>query len=97
MKQEIIDIKKSFINENAALIAFQIAHLYFIQAGYLTTSSVNLENGRIEMTVHFDLPNYPTIPQGYTYSLREITSHIYYSEVEKKPTYVRTMHLYFKY
>lgn len=78
-------------------MAFQMAHLYFIQAGYLTTSSVNLENGRIEIHVYFDLPNYPTIPHGYNYSRREITSHMYYSDIEKKPVYVRCMDLYFKY
>lgn len=95
--QAVIDIKKSFITENAALMAFQMAQLYFIQEGYLTTSSVNLENGRIELTVHFNLPNFPTIPQGFNYSRREIKSHLYFSEVDNKPVYVRTMDLYFKY
>lgn len=78
-------------------MAFQMAQLYFIQAGFLTTSSVNLENKRIELTVYFELPNYPTIPQGYNYSRREIKSHSYFSEVDNKPIYVRTMDLYFKY
>lgn len=97
MKTAIIDNKESFITKNAALMAFQMAQLYFIQAGYLTTSSVNPESKRIELTIHFELPNFPTIPHGYKYSRREITSHSYFSEFEKKLDYVRCMTLYFKY
>ena len=95
--QAIIDIHESFITKNAALMAFQMAQLYFIQAGFLTTSSVNLNQERIELTVHFDLPNFPTVPQGFNYSRREIKSHSYFSEVDNQVVYVRTMDLYFKY
>ena len=97
MNKAIIDIQKSFISKNAALMAFQMCQLYFIQAGYLTTSSVDLETNKIELTVHFDLISYPTIPQGFKYSRREITSHTYYNDWEKKLEYVRCMDLYFKY
>lgn len=97
MNYSIIDIKEAFITKNAALLAFQMAQLYFIQAGFLTSSYVNLEVNRIELTIHFDLANYPTIPQGYKYSRREITSHTYYSDYENRLCYVRCMTLYFKY
>lgn len=97
MNYSLIDIQDAFISKNAALMAFQMAQLYFIQAGYLTTSSVNPESKRIELTIHFELPNFPTIPQGYNYSRREITSHTYFSEYEKRLDYVRCMTLYFKY
>lgn len=95
--QSTIDIKESFITKNAALMAFQMAQLYFIQAGFLTTSSVSLDQERIELTVYFDLPNFPTFPQGYKYSRREIKSHSYFSPVDNELVYVRTMQLYFKY
>lgn len=97
MKNSIATYRKKFLSENAALMAFQMAQLYFIQAGFLTTSSVNLENKRIVLTVHFELPNFPTLPIGFKYSIREIMSYYYFSEVENKPSYVRTMDLYFKY
>lgn len=92
-----IDIKESFITKDAALMAFQMAQLYFIQAGFLTTSYVNPASGIIELTVHFTLPNFPTMPNGYKYSRRWITSHTYYSEVEKQVGYVRCLELIFKY
>lgn len=88
---------EKFINKNAALMAFQAAQMYFIQAGFLTTSRVNLGFGIIELTVHFDLPNMPTIPSGYTYSHKEITSHTYWEEVRNKLAYVRCLTLYFNY
>lgn len=97
MHYSTIDIKESFITKDAALMAFQMAQLYFIQAGFLTTSSVNIAVKRIELTVHFDLPNFPTIPNGYKYSRKEITSHTYYSEVDKQVGYVRCLELIFKY
>lgn len=97
MKSSIITYREKFVSKNAALMAFQMAQLYFIQAGYLTTSSVNLNQERIELTVHFELPNYPTIPQGYNFSRREIKTHSYFSEVENQLIYVRTMNLYFNY
>lgn len=97
MKTSIIDIQDSFISKNAALMAFQMAQLYFIQSGYLVASHVHLETKSIELTVHFDLPNYPTIPKGYTYSRREITTQRYYSDYDRKSTYVRCMNLYFKF
>ena len=92
-----MDIKEAFISKKAALMAFQMAQLYFIQAGFLTTSSVNIQSKRIELTIHFDLPDYPTIPQGYQYSRLELTSHLYYSEVDKKSEYVRCMTFYFNF
>ena len=95
--QSTIEIKEAFITKNAALMAFQMAQVYFIQAGFLTTSSVNLNQERIELTVHFCLPNLPTVPQGFNYSRREINSHYYFSEVDNQVVYVRTMDLYFKY
>jgi len=97
MKTSIIEKHEPFITKNAALMAFQMAQLYYIQAGFLTTSSVNLEHGRIELTIHFDLPNFPIIPLGYQYSRKEIESHSYYSEATKQLEYVRTMELTFKY
>ena len=97
MKKSLIEIHEPFITKNAALMAFQMAQLYFIQAGYLTISHVCLETKSINLTVHFELPNFPTIPNGYNYSRREITSHTYYRELDNELVYVRCMDLYFNY
>ncbi len=97
MNYRIIDIKESFINMNAALVAFNIAQHYFIGEGFLTTSYVNIECGSIQLTVHFDLPKYPSIPQVLKYSRKEILSDLYYSEISKRTSYIRYMTLYFKY
>ena len=76
-------------------MAFQAAQMYFIQAGFMIHSHVNLGYGSIELTVHFDLPNMPTIPSGYTYSYKELTSHTYWDECLNKLQYVRCLTLYF--
>lgn len=78
-------------------MAFQMAQLYFIQSGYLVSSQVHLETKSIELTIHFDLPNYPIIPKGYNYSRREITTQRFYSDYDRKSFYVRCMTLYFNY
>ena len=97
MKREIKEIREKFVSRNAALMAFQAAQMHFIMAGFLTTSYVSPQNKRIELTIHFDLPSYPTIPMGYTFSRREIDSHLYYSIAAKKTVYVRTENLIFAY
>lgn len=97
MKREIKEIREKFVSMNAALMAFQAAQMHFIMAGFLTTSYVSPQNKRIELTIHFDLSNYPTIPIGYTFSRREIDSHPYYSSAAKETIYVRTEKLDFEY
>ena len=95
-----ISIKKQgkpFVNENAALMAFQTMQMYFAQCLYLTTSALNLSSNRIELTVYFDLPDFPSLPIGYRYSEMEITSHIYFSVYDNKADYVRCVTYYFKY
>lgn len=97
MTHRITKKGQKFVNKQAALLAFQAAQYHYIQEGFLTTSSVNPDADRIELTVHFDLPKYPTIPQNLKYSEMEITSHIYFSDYERKETYVRVISFWFKY
>lgn len=78
-------------------MAFQTAQMYFIQSGFLTTSRVHFETSMIQLTIHFTLPNMPTIPSGYVYSEKEITSHPYWLEYRKEVIYVRCLTLYFDY
>lgn len=97
MKMEIIKNGEKFNNKFAALNAFAYFQFHFIQRGHLVSSHVDLEVGTIELTVHFDYSNPPTMPKGYNYSRKEITSHTYYSDTENKLIYVRCLTLRFKY
>ena len=97
MKREIKEIREKFVSMNAALMAFQAAQMYFIMEGFMVTSHVSPRAKKIELTIHFDLPKYPTIPTGFTFSNREIHSHIYYINLIRQTVYVRTQTLTFKY
>lgn len=95
MNKSIIRRGKPFINKNAALLAFQAAQLYFAQSEYLTTSTIDAETNRIELTVHFKMQNYPIMPNGYKYSDRELTTQTYFYEDNIK--YIRCATYIFRY
>lgn len=97
MTHSITKTAERFINKDAALMAFMANQFFFIHQGFLTTSTVNLEVLKIELTVHFDFRNPPRIPEGYVYSQKEITSHTYYSDYERRLIYVRCLTLTFKF
>lgn len=86
-----------FINKDWALYSMQALQLALANQGLSVYSRIYFENKNVELSVHFDLSNYPKIPRGYLYTRRDITSHIYYSAVTKEPDYVRTMDFYFEY
>lgn len=78
-------------------MAFMANQFYFIHREFLTTSRVNLETAVIELTVHFELSNPPILPTGYIYSQKEITSHTYYNDYERRLIHVRCLTLTFNY
>ena len=86
-----------FVNATAAMMACHCMQWYYAEKGYFTTNSINLNNDRVELTVHFDwMPVAPT-PSGYPYTQKEITSHGYYSPAYNAPVRVRTITFYFKF
>lgn len=97
----MISIKKGdgqkFINAANAIMALQAAQMYYSLAGYCTSSSINLETGRCELTIHFEGKPFPTLPNGYKYSTKEITSHYFYSEICGGATRVRCFDLYYNF
>jgi len=97
MTHSIIKKAERFINKDAALMAFMANQFYFIHRGFLTCSYVNIEMAVIELTVHFELSNPPILPTGYLYSQKEITSHTYYSDNERRLIHVRCLTLRFEY
>lgn len=97
MRHSIIKKGEKFINKDAALMAFMANQFYFIHRGFLTTSYVYLDTSKIELTVHFELSNPPILPTGYIYSQKEITSHTYYNDYERRLINVRCLTLTFNY
>ena len=89
------DVK--FINVNNALMAAQMMQLNMTQQGYLTTSMFDLNNKKIEVTVHFSDKAFPTIFNGYKSTWHEVTSSQYWSEHRKKMQRVRCLTFYFEY
>lgn len=78
-------------------MAFQAAQLFFAQSRYLTTSTLDADTNRIELTIHFDMQNYPIIPNSYNYSDRELTTQNYYDKYEDQIKYIRCAIYYFRY
>jgi len=97
MRKEIIKNGEKFNDKFAALNAFAYYQFHFIQKGFLVCSHVDLLVRTIELTVHFDYRNLPTMLKGINYSRKELTSHTYYSDREKKLIYVRCLTLRFQY
>ena len=88
---------EKFINEIAAIMACQMVQMFYAQQNYLTTNSINLQNKRVELTVHFDNLTVPTTPKGYQYTTKKITSHQYWSNVTNNFERVRCIDYEFKY
>lgn len=78
-------------------MAFQAAQLFFAQSRYLTTSTLDADTNTIELTVHFDMQNYPMLPSSYNYSDRMLTSQTYYDKYKEVMTYIRCATYYFRY
>lgn len=88
---------EKFINETVAIKACQMVQMFYAQQNYLTTNSINLQNKRVELTVYFDNLTVPTIPKGYSYTTKKITSHQYWSNVTNNFERVRCIDYEFKY
>lgn len=88
---------KKFVNAAAAIMALQAAQVFYSLAGYLTSTYICTETGRVELTVHFSDKPYLKIPMGYNYSVCEIESHEYWSDYKKSMIRVRTMCYTYKY
>lgn len=89
--------KDAFVNATMAIMAMQTLQMYFGNAGYLVTSSINTKIGKCELTVYFTTNKYPTIPTGYNYSTRVVESHEFFSNFEMKVVRNRTMTLTFEF
>lgn len=91
------DASEKFINKNMAFMAMQMIQLYLFEQGYLVTTSMNSGTNKIELTCHFDGKPFPTLPKGYLYTQRELTSHHYWSDYSKSYDRVRCCTFYFRF
>lgn len=86
-----------FNDQSSALRLCLITQSYFATLGYLTTSTLNTEYKKIEVTVHFEGKPYPSTPASMLYTFKELTSHQYWSDIEGRQVRVRCVTYYFSY
>ena len=89
--------EQKYISASAAIMAAQYTELYLAMEGYLVSSTYNVENEKVEVTVHFDGKPYPKIYKGAKPTKKTITSHQYWQEFSKSMVRVRCMTLTFKF
>ena len=85
-----------FINEEMAWMAAQSTQTMYMKRGYYTVTTFHPATRKIEISVHFDLTNFPTLPTGYLYTEKSYSSHEYYSEIRKSPWRVRVLSLVYE-
>jgi hypothetical protein len=87
----------SFINAGAAMLAMQALQFVVATQGYATYSDMVLETGRIEVRAHLRTPIIPSIPKGYTYTQRSVTSQHMYDDRKHIAYELRVVTWIFKY
>ena len=78
------------------MMAFQVAQMFYAMQGYLTVSRISIETKYMELEIHFEMNKFPTIPDSYIYSEKEIASHTSYLESIKEVCQIRCMYLYYR-
>ena len=66
-----------FLNFMTAVMAMNAVQIFYAHLGFSVSSSIYKETKRVEVRIHFDSFDMPTLPVGYLYSSREITSQPY--------------------
>lgn len=69
--------KAKFYNFMAAIMAMQVVQMFYASQGFSVSSSIYEGTKFVEVRIHFDSFTIPTLPAGYPYSRREITSQAY--------------------
>ena len=71
------DVRNKFVNFLAAVMAMQVVQMFYASRGYSVSSSIYENTKHVEVRIHFDSFDMPTLPAGYLFSRREITSQAY--------------------
>ena len=91
------DYFAKFPTFEGAMHHFQEIQFYYANLGYLTTSTINLRQHRIELCIYFDEF---TLPRPYSYNLysyRELISRTYWCEYDNKSVRVRCCMCFFEF
>ena len=96
-KQVIGNEGASFVNAASAILAMQAIQFVVAMQGYSTYGDIDMGNGKVEVRVHLDNTTTPSIPQGYTFTQREITSQHYYDKRKHIAYELRVVTYIFKY
>lgn len=71
------DVRDKFVNFLAAVMAMQVVQMFYASRGYSVSSSIYENTKHVEVRIQFDSFDMPTLPAGYLFSRREITSQAY--------------------
>lgn len=69
--------KGKFYDFMTAVMAMNAVQIFYAHQGFSVNSSINKDTKRVEVRIHFETFDMPTLPAGYLFSRREITSQPY--------------------
>ena len=87
--------KDTFGSFGAAVMAMHLVSMFYANLGFSVSSSIYKETKRVEVSIHFDSFEMPTLPTDYFYSRREITSQPYKGNFARPGERVRVVHYCF--
>lgn len=73
----VSDDKGRFFNFMAAVMALNAVQMFYASFGFCVNSTICEETKLVEVRIHFDSFDFPTLPACYHYTRREITSQSY--------------------
>lgn len=71
------DVRDKFGNFTAAVLSMELVQRFYASRGFSVSSSIYKETKHVEVRIYFDSFNMPSLPDGYFFSRREITSQAY--------------------
>ena len=86
-----------FVNAGTAILAMQAIQFVVAMQGYSSYGDINLENGKVELRVHLHNTIAPSIPQGYHFTQRRISSQHYYDNRKHIASELRVVTYIFKF
>ena len=91
------DVRDKFGGFLAAVMAMQVVQMFYASRGFSVSSSIYENTKHVEVRIHFDSFNMPSLPDGYFFSRREITSQAYEGYNAKPGERVRVLSYSFEF
>lgn len=86
-----------FYDFMTAVMALNAVQVFYAHLGFWVSSSIYEGTKRVEVRIHFDTFDMPTLPAGYMFSRREITSQAYEGYNAKPGERLRVMSYSFEF